>query len=274
MKAVWLGGLIVFAVFMLIISRRTVSTTDPALDRATITYSRPTGTQTRAADLIGKIQKAIASREQFDRNLGPLVELDPAAAAALLARIEPGPSRDEYLLRLPQLWAARDAKAALAWASSLEDQNERTSAIQAVCLQIAQHDPQAAIQTMESVQLTDYKDALENMMQLWAAKDTSAAVDWALARPEGEQRDGLLARVAYVMAEQNPTEAANLVVKNIHPGEIQNEAAISILHRWAARDWNSAHAWVNIFPEGPLRDRAQKELAGIQTYVEAQRLRK
>ena len=242
-----------------------------------ITYSRPGGTQTTTSDLVAEIEKAMAGHDEvewrsvFEKRLPTLIDLDTAAAAALLAKIDPGPFRDEYLLRLAQFWAARDAKAAVEWASTLEDQGERMSTLQNVCLEIAQSDPEAAIRTMENLELTDYTTSLENMVQLWAGKDTSAASAWAMARPEGEQRDNLLARVAYVIAEQSPIEAAKLVVNSIAPGEVQMEATISIVHRWAAQDWNSARAWVDIFPEGPLRERARTELAGVKAYVEAQR---
>jgi hypothetical protein len=275
MRVVWIVVAVVIAVCLLIISR-TRNTDGGGRDsgRLLITYSRlGGGTQTTTFDLVAEIEKAMAGHDEvewrsvFEKRLPALIDLDPAAAAALLANIEPGSFRDEYLLRLAQFWAARDSKAALEWASTLEDQSERMITLQNVCLEIAQSDPEAAIRTMENLELTDYTTSLENMVQLWAGKDTLAASAWALARPEGEQRDNLLARVAYVMAEQNPIEAAKLVVNSIAPGEVQTEATISIVHRWAAQDWNSARAWVDIFPEGPLRERAWTELAGIKAHI-------
>lgn len=274
MRVVWLAIAVVIAVCLLMRGRtRDGDGGRKVSDSALVTYSRPGGTQTTTSDLVAEIEKEMAShdgvewRSVFEKRLPALIDLDPAAAAALLANIEPGPFRDEYLLRLAQFWARRDAKDALEWASTLEDQGERMSTLQNVCLEIAQSDPEAAIRTMENLELTDYKTSLENMLQLWTAKDALAAGAWALARPEGEQRDNLLARVAYVMAEQNPREAAKLVVNRIAPGEVQTEATISILHRWAAQDWNSARAWVDIFPEGPLRERACTELAGIKAHI-------
>jgi hypothetical protein len=277
MKVVWLAIAVVIAVCLLMI-KRTGDSDGGRKDSGTllITYARPGGTQTTTFDLVAEIEKAMAGHDEvewravFEKQLPALIDLDTAAAAALLAKIEPGPFRDEYLLRLAQFWAARDAKAPVEWASTLEDQGERMSTLQNVCLEMAQTDPEGAIRTMESLELTDYQSSLENMVQLWADKEISAAGAWALARPEGEQRDNLLARVAYVMAEQSPIEAAKLVVNSIAPGEVQMEATISIVHRWAAQDWNSARAWVDIFPEGPLRERARTELAGVKTYVEAQ----
>lgn len=272
MRGRWLLLLAILVVpAFLLITRRTSHVSPEAEGSRGFVYSRSTTTQTRPADLAAEIQKAIASQDErgFQSLLGALVELDAPAAAALLSRIEPGPLRDEYLLRLAQFWTARDWNAALKWASALEDQSERMSALQNVCLEMAQSDPEAAIRTIENLALTDYKTSLDSMAQLWAARDISAATAWAQGRPEGEQRDGLLSRVAYVMAEQNPREAAALVVNGIAPGEIQTEAAVSIVHRWALQDWNSAREWVNAFPQGPLRDRAQHEIAGVKAYADA-----
>jgi hypothetical protein len=134
---------------------------------------------------------------------------------------------------------------------------------------VAQTDPEAAIRAIENLSLPDDKSTLDSLAQLWATRDISAATTWALARPAGETRDSVVDRVGYVMAEKNPLEAANLVAKNITPGETQTEAAISILHRWALQDWSSARDWAHRFPEGPLRERAEREIAGIKFYNEA-----
>jgi hypothetical protein len=119
------------------------------------------------------------------------------------------------------------------------------------------------------LRVPDDEGTLDTLAHLWASKDIAAATKWALARPAGEERDNLLARVAYVLAEKNPREAATMVVNNLAPGDAQIEAAISIVHQWALQDWNAAKEWVDTFPEGPLRDRAQNEVAGIKEYKEA-----
>ena len=289
MKARWLVVLLIAATACVVMigryKERLFTSSDPSKAQtgiqmpAAVRPTRPTGTQTRPADLVAAIEEAIASgngaelKSSFQALLAGLVELDPAAAAALLARIEPGPIRDEYLLRLAQLWAVRDWKAALEWASALEDQTERGNAQRSVCVEMAQANPEAGVLTLEKLELPDDQSTLANLAQSWAEKDQSAARAWALGKPEGEQRDRLLARVAYAGAAENPVEAARLVVSDIAPGDVQTEAAMSIVHRWALQDWASAEQWVKVFPEGPLRERAQQELAGIQAYAEAQRSR-
>ena len=84
-----------------------------------------------------------------------------------------------------------------------------------------------------------------------------------MSKPIGEERDRLLGRVAFTRSKENPIEAAKLVAEWISPGEVQNEAAISVLHQWALRDPKAALAWARLFPEEGLRDRALNEMANI-----------
>jgi hypothetical protein len=237
----------------------------PRLTRGQRTIQGPDrGDQIRT--VVSQLEKAITSADELNDSLRALVDLDPAAAAELMAKMQPGDLREQYLLRLAQLWAAQDPAAALQWASILQDDTERVSATGTVCLEMAQANPEAAIHALEKLGMSHDKSTLDNLAQLWATRDISAAAAWALARPGGDARDSLVARVAFVMSETNPSEAANLVVNSVPAGELQSEAAISIVHRWALRDWKAAQEWVDRFPQGPLRQRAQAEIAGSKDY--------
>ena len=54
-----------------------------------------------------------------------------------------------------------------------------------------------------------------------------------------------------------------MVVEQIPPGSIQTEAVISVLHQWFLRDMAGAAAWVDQFPAGDLKVRAENEMSGI-----------
>jgi hypothetical protein len=223
--------------------------------------------------LVGEIETTALSSEMSERArvfcdlLPALVNLDSFAAAGLLEKIDAGEFRDEYIVRLAQLWAARDPESALKWASEIKSAAERFSAVRSVCMEISQVDPAAAIRAIESLNVPNDRNALENIVQLWTAADPSAATQWALAQLPGESRDALVTRVAFAVSQIDPREAANLIVKNIPAGASQTEAAISVLHRWALQDWAGAKQWVDQFPEGPLRERAQNEITGVQDYL-------
>jgi hypothetical protein len=203
----------------------------------------------------------------FPQFVERMVKLDPAAAVAFLATLD-GDARAEYLQRLGQFWVAQDRAAALKWASELSNESERNLALTSVCAEIAQVNPAAAIEAMERFEVPDERSSLENFAQLWADDDLVAATAWASAKPAGPSRDRLLARIATEQSKSEPREAVDLLVKNVTPGETQTEAAISILHQWALRDWDSARQWMEKFPEGPLRERAQNEITGLKSWLD------
>ena len=222
------------------------------------------------ARLVMEIQEALASndlaaRERALTNLFPVLVFHNVVAAARLAETNSSPAtRGEVLRCVARHWAAQDPAGALEWASSLPDVGERDAPVTDVCLKVAELNPSEAVRMRERFVLDERPDsALENLAQQWAETDLPAALGWAGEHPPGEQRDQLLARMAFVQSQTTPVDAAHLAVEQIPPGEAQDESVISVLHQWAVRDLAAATAWVESFPEGELRHRALQELAGI-----------
>ena len=231
--------------------------------------SSPTAEET-LAQLTVEIQQAFAStnlgaRDYALTNLLPALVLKDAPAAGRLAEaITDTDLREAAMRRVAQLWAAQDSSGALAWAAALTDPFERDATLSDVCLQLAQTDPAEAVRIREQYVPDNVPNlALEGLVQQWAEINLSAALAWTLARPQSGQRDGLIAHLAFVESQTAPAEAVDLVVDQISPGPAQNEAAMSVLHQWALRDFAAASAWVEQYPEGPLRERAVLELTGI-----------
>jgi hypothetical protein len=109
--------------------------------------------------------------------------------------------------------------------------------------------------------------AVQHFLQHWATIDLGAARDWIHQQPIGDRRDAFVARIIFVLSQQDPATAAQWVLDEIEPGPAQNESAISVLHQWALHDFSAAESWVQNFPEGPLRERAISELNGVVSYV-------
>jgi len=225
------------------------------------------------AALLARISETLAStnsdaQEIVLNNLLPaLVRADPLAAARFAETNQLGDTHDLILNRVAQLWGAQDAPSALNWASTLTSTNDRNATLTGVCLQIAESDPAEAVRTRSQYIADDQPNAgLEALAQRWAEKDFPSALDWALSRPDGTQRNELIARLAYVESQTSPVEAATLAVDKIPPGNAQTEAVMSVLHQWALSDFSAAKEWVGRFPEGDLRTRAVNELAGIAQY--------
>jgi hypothetical protein len=226
-----------------------------------------------AEDLLAQIQTALASTNLDDREmvftnlLAEMVRIDPLAAARFAETNSLGDSHDQLLHRVAQLWAATDSSAAMNWAATLSNAGERDAILTDVCLQVAERDPAEAVR-MRAQHIADEQPnpGLEVLAQRWAEKDFSAALDWALSRATGGQRDQLIARLAFVQSQTSPLEAATLVAEKIPPGVAQTEAAMTVLHQWASRDLAAAEEWIERFPESDLRTRAVSELEGLAKY--------
>ena len=223
------------------------------------------------AELIKRLQAAFSSPRleglelALTKLLPLLVQQNPTAAAHLAESIQDEDLRAEVLSRVGQLWAARDPLTALRWADGLKADSEREAVLAQASRQIAGSDPALAVHLHAQFLHDEFPNsALENLTQLWAERNFNEALDWTSSRAEGAQREQLLARLAYVKAQNAPSEAAQLVLEKIPPGEARDEAAMSVLHVWAQRDWPAASAWVEHFPSEAVRLRARKEFAGMQ----------
>jgi hypothetical protein len=167
-------------------------------------------------------------------------------------------------------WVARDPYAALEWAAQQPDGGNRDAVLEAACYEISNVNAAEAVALAERYALTNHA-VLANLTGQWARQDLRAAHAWVLAKPAGEQRNELAARIGFVWSASQPAAAAEFVVREIPAGPTQTEAVISVLHQWALRQFDDAAAWVELFPEGEIRERAIKELAGVREYALAER---
>lgn len=128
---------------------------------------------------------------------------------------------------------------------------------------LAEEDPRAALLAAEKLPPAPNSVHLRGvLLQRWAARDFAAALAHADALPVGDAREEMFARLAFVLAGSLPAEAAAIVARDMSPGPARTEAAISVLHRWSRSDPAAAARWAALFPDGALRERAARELAG------------
>jgi len=221
--------------------------------------------------IIADIHQALNSTNEADHkeiitHLFPtLLSRDPAAAADLAKSVEPVPLREELFRQVARVWSQSDPDRALEWASHLNDSGERANALTLVCSGIAETSPLAAMEDAQRVGLDHDAEAMESLVQVWAARDLENAVRWTMQLPASDTRDQMLALLAFNQTLTDPARAATLVAEQIPQGPTQDEAAISVLHQWALQDPTGAVAWLQKFPLGPLRDRGMQELSGIAT---------
>lgn len=219
-----------------------------------------------ASALVAEIDQALrdgsaAKRDRALYVLMPrLVASDPGVAAQLALTWKAGLLREELLRQLVLSWIPGDTQSALKWLTSLPEPADRNLAAAAAIDFLAQNDPASAIELSLLLGLGTQDGSVEHKVQLWTEEKPKEAVAWALARPAGAERDQLLARIAYVRAQQDPVEAGLLVLNQMTPGAARDDAIISVVHQWAMRDPATAATWVAQFPPSPLQTRALAEL--------------
>jgi hypothetical protein len=178
----------------------------------------------------------------------------PPASAAVIAL----PQNEEHRSEDPS--EEHDPFAA---AAAIPDPALRDETLARLCYQHAESDPCGALELAAEHGLDRAAGGvIGNLTQQWAAVDLRGARAWVKAQPESALREELVARIGYVWSLADPEAAADFVALETPAGEVQIEAAISVLHQWSRRDPAAARAWAERFPEGEIRERALLEVGG------------
>jgi hypothetical protein len=174
--------------------------------------------------------------------LEQLVRHDALAAARIAESEADGYLREVAQRVVAQSWTRRDPVAALNWAASLGDQDERDTALENAALELASSQPRLALQALDRRSALHSPDpTLEGVIQQWATGDFATAYAWAQAQPAGPDRDALFTRLVFVRAGQDPAEAAR-IANTAFSADAHRIAALStIAHLWGAQDPTAVH---------------------------------
>jgi hypothetical protein len=216
------------------------------------------------------VERALAEAPHERRDLllsellARLVRHDAPAAARIAERQEAGYLREVALRAVAQSWTRQDSAAALNWAASLADQDERDAALANSALELAVNLPQLALQTLGLRSTQRFPDsALEGVVQQWATNDFRAACDWTDAQPPGRDRDALLMRLVFARAEQDPADAARIATTLFSDDAQRGEAISTVALRWGARDPMAVREWAFAL-DAEAQRRVRAELAVLE----------
>lgn len=191
---------------------------------------------------------------------------DPARELTDALTLRDRSEREKLLRVLLSGWAACDAEAAMNWVSTLEDPTTRSSTRSTVCLTVAKENPHRAIvlALAHGADKDEHDGLLECLTMQWCEKNTGEVLTWARGQPPGEWRNRLLGRASFVLSKSEPAAAAQIVA-GLEPGDLQDEAAMAVLHQWALQDSAGALRWAEAFSEPTLRERALSEISNLRT---------
>jgi hypothetical protein len=185
-----------------------------------------------------------------------LIRRDNHGAMDLLVELKSWERREQALLVASREFGY-DPPVAITWLLRLGNQDEKAICRAAACRRMLETIPEAALS------LAGPDDTLlEELTAAYVARSPEDGLRWIAEKAAPEKRDRLLASGIQALAARSPEEAASLAASGIEDPVLLEEAVISALHQWVLTDRQAAAAWVELFPEGPLRERAEGELFG------------
>ena len=214
------------------------------------------------AEANARLLSALRSTDPVEHTLAletlipELIRRDNHGAMDLLVELQPWERREQALLVASKEFGY-DPPVAIKWLLKLGNQEERRICRAAACRQMLETMPEAALGLAE----TD-DTLLAELTAAYVARSPEDGLKWIAEKAAPEKRDRFLAAGIQALAARSPEEAAILAVSGIEDPVLLEEAVISALHQWALTDRERAAAWVELFPEGPLRERAEGELFG------------
>jgi len=210
---------------------------------------------------------------QTEQNSAALAVVETNASETPAAEEKNTAESDKYeALRELTQWAARDPEGALDAIMKMPEGSDRNDALAAVCFGVAQTDPAAAVRIAQDLQLDQQQQptaVMEDLVQQWANMDVVSSLAWTENQPPGASRDEYTTRIAFILSQSDPSDAATLVIDQIPPGSARDEAIMTVIHQWGNQDMVAAAAWAHAVVTGPLQERVINELNGILDYQQA-----
>lgn len=176
-------------------------------NRAEVAQENRGATRGRAEQIAFAIERALVARDPQQREtafvflLPELIDIEPARVIALVARQDPGETRDALRDEVVRTWIARDRDAAVAWIGTLENEAELEAAATTAMRTLAATAPADAIDVADQFGIGRNDGSLEHLVQIWATEKPHEAMRWIEAQPAGDPRTlQLRARIESVAA--------------------------------------------------------------------------
>jgi hypothetical protein len=138
-------------------------------------------------------------------------------------------------------WAKLDPDAAMAWANSLGNAQDKSGALSSVVREIATKDPSKAATIAAGLTGDDQTQAYQQIAAQWGTSDFAAAKAWINSLPAAAQGDAMASALASYAAN-DPVKAAAEV--GSLTGDAKNQAVDQIAQAWARTDPAKAAEWV------------------------------
>jgi len=271
------SGLALVAGFAL--GRLTASPTEP--DRQPKTLAQPASPEAesqepawenREADsrsaTAGDVVKAasIGSPRQRERVLEDVLSkasLEEVKKALAWAQALPeGPMKKAVLEKIMRRWGELDGPGAMTYALQAYQETGNANLLREALAGWAEKDPQAAINQLGNLGLSDglQRDIRGDLLRQWADLNPAGAAAYAVANRNPDSWRGPVRAVADEWSKRDPQAAANWAV-SLESGTDKRGAIYTAISNWADADLTGAASYVTSQPPGESRDTMAGTLA-------------
>ncbi len=173
-----------------------------------------------------------------------------------------GPMKRAALARILERWGQLDGPAAVAYASQVYVETGSASLLREALQGWATKNPQAAIDQISALGLSDslQRDFRRDLLEQWADQNPTGATGYALANRNPDSWRGSVGTVADQWSKQDPKSAANWVA-SLESGKDKSNALQTVISNWMKEDLSGAASYVSSQPSGESRDTMAGTLA-------------
>ncbi len=202
------------------------------------------------------IAACLNSPQSYNKTLA-LMELwpqwgrtDPPSALAYADSIQDFQDRKSAIAGIARGWAGADPAAASAWARQLPRNRLKDSAIGAVASALAETDPNSALDLIKTVSAWWEHDGMVfSVFDTWSERAPVDAANAILQLPDNMTTAKTLERVVYVWAKTD-LAAARTWAESLHEGNLRSTARSTVISYWAGQDGQAAAGYIEQLPDG------------------------
>lgn len=153
-------------------------------------------------------------------------------------------------------WASNDPQAALAWASTAQDEGRVNNWLLGAARGVAATNPELARDFIAQLEGRTKNQALDAVQPYVLQFGFDYATTWIAGVGDEETRDRAARSMAGDLAELDPARAAqwNAAITNV---ENRRDISETVSDRWASSDLASARKWVESLPEDTKSEAAE-----------------
>jgi len=209
---------------------------------------------------------ALGSPRQRERALEEVLSkasLEEVKKALAWAQALPeGPMKKAVLEKIVKRWGELDGPGATAYAVQTYDETGNAHLLREALAGWAEKDPQAAVNQLENLGLSDglQRDIRGDLLRQWADLNPASAAAYAVANRNPESWRGPVRAVADEWSKRDPQAAVNWAA-SLDSGTDKRGAIYTAISNWADADPNGVAAFVTSQPPGENRDAMAGTLA-------------